>query len=214
MQSRAEEIYRAKMQLQMQSGVSTTRGAHGVGGGGGGGEGGGVGGGDDGVSGGGVSGGGVSGVGVSGGGVNGDGQYESLLSVYDFTELAALGVGVADFRDLLVEGRILQTHPPPDHARTSSVASVSDPADPSPLAPLRCTAGSRYTAQSVKDLLRPLHETPVLRLGSTYFLKLDVLGLQRSSTCFAAVAAATLRLPFVPGLQRCHWSLLSATECH
>lgn len=48
----------------------------------------------------------------------------------------------------------------------------------SPVAPLGCKTGDRYTSQTIRKLLQPLYDVPVLRLSSVYFLKIDFLGLQ------------------------------------
>ncbi|KAL1527731.1 hypothetical protein AB1Y20_009116 [Prymnesium parvum] len=120
------------------------------------------------------------------GGKNGSQRYESLLHLYDFTPLLHAGVRAVDFADFAARGG----------------DGAGEPAyERSPLAPIGCTAADRYTAHSLRLRLRSLHEAAVLRLGSAYFLKLDVVGLQRTDACFAAVVRAALQLPFSPRLQ-------------
>jgi hypothetical protein len=102
-------------------------------------------------------------------------NYESLRGAYDFGEVEALGMRLDDFIAL------------PADVRASF--------DAAPLAPLGCTKGERYTAHALRTALHSLRDTATLRVGSTYFLKADLLALRAADPCFDALSRAVLRLP-------------------
>lgn len=92
------------------------------------------------------------------------GTYEPLSALFDFAPLGALGVRTVDFSSLPL-GAL----------------------DGAPLAPYGCSSNDRHTAASLRRGLRPAWAAPAVRLGSSYFLKADLFGLQASDPCFAAV---------------------------
>jgi hypothetical protein len=126
------------------------------------------------------------------------GSYEPLLWAYEFGELQRLGMRVVDHANWArVDGG---TGPSTDEAAWSRLARP--PWRASPIANLSCAKGDRLTAAELRAALRPHREAPLLRLGSVYFLKLNMLGLRRSDPCFAAVFDAVLRLPLAPSVMR------------
>lgn len=110
--------------------------------------------------------------------------YESLLRAFDFDELTSLGLHVADYAQLPVRTR-------------RALGSF-------PLPLLGCTRDHRYSAVSLREAFKPLHAEEVVRMGSAYFLHVDLDGLRRTDACFEAVYAAVLRLPWSSAIGRMH----------
>ena len=105
--------------------------------------------------------------------------YESLARIYDFSSLTRLGMRVHDYAQ---------------HMRRKEEAGGAEAARAvlaaAPIAPLTCGKADRLTVPVLRSTLRPLHGSALLRLGSVYFLKLDVQGLRNNDPCFAAVPCA------------------------
>ena len=105
--------------------------------------------------------------------------YESLARIYDFSSLTRLGMRVHDYAQ---------------HMRRKEEAGGAEAARAvlaaAPIAPLTCGKADRLTVPVLRSTLRPLHGSALLRLGSVYFLKLDVQGLRHNDPCFAAVPCA------------------------
>ena len=105
--------------------------------------------------------------------------YESLARIYDFSSLTRLGMRVHDYAQ---------------HMRRKEDAGGAEAAraalEAAPIAPLTCGKADKLTVPVLRGTLRSLHGSALLRLGSVYFLKLDVQGLRRTDPCFAAVPCA------------------------
>ena len=105
--------------------------------------------------------------------------YESLARIYDFSSLTRLGMRVHDYAQHM---RRKEETGGAEAARAALAAA--------PIAPLTCGKADKLTVPALRGALRSLHGSALLRLGSAYFLKLDVQGLRRTDPCFAAVPCA------------------------
>ena len=111
-----------------------------------------------------------------------NGGYESLAAVYDLSTLTRLGVRTLDYSRLLPRRRLALGR--------------------APLARLGCAKADKYTAAQLRQATRPLDSSPIVRLGSAYFLKAQLQGLRAADRCFDAVAAAVLALPMSRSIMR------------
>ena len=103
--------------------------------------------------------------------LGGDGApYESLQRIFDFSELTRLGMRVLDYAAHM--RRREDSSGGAEAARAALAAA--------PIANLSCGRQDRLTVPTLRAALRPLHGSALLRLGSVYFLKLDVQGLRRA----------------------------------
>ena len=126
-------------------------------------------------------------------------QYESLLQIYNVSELRDLGMRVVDFLDS---------------------SSRMNPAIPT-IAPLRCDRGWHYSAARLRDEFRRSDHLHALSVGSVYFVHADLETLRGEDQCFDLLARATLRLPFtdvILGLAAAararHWPLGAVASVH
>ena len=119
--------------------------------------------------------------------------YESLRGAYDFLEIESLlGTRLVDFNQLL-EGIANQWEHPLITA---------------PVAPLGCSKSDRYTYQTLRAITAHQYNEPILKVGSTYFLKAHLQSLRSDDSCFDHFAEKVLALPHSASVQRMANSLL------
>ena len=119
--------------------------------------------------------------------------YESLRGAYDFLEIESLlGTRLVDFNQLL-EGVTNQWEHPLITA---------------PVAPLGCSKSDRYTYQTLRAITAHQYNEPILKVGSTYFLKAHLQSLRSDDGCFDHFAEKVLALPHSASVQRMANSLL------